>query len=177
MYLHTYSGNKCESKFLMHYLPVDYDLAVFDFPGCGLSQGSFVTYGITEKYDVDSILREIDRRFEFAEYFLWGRSMGAVVAIFYAQMYLSSKSFKQFESKGNKKNGKIARKTSVYKTQYRTTKDGKTFKQVHRTDYDEHGICIPKDRLPDALWKPKVRAIVLDSPFTNLFNMLQSNGL
>lgn len=175
LYLHTYSGNKCEAKFLLHYLPADYDLAIFDFPGCGLSQGTFVTYGITEKYDVDAILKEIDRRFEYVEYFLWGRSMGAVVAIFYAQMFLSPKSYEQFKSKTNMKNGKIPRKTSVYKTQYRKDKNGKIFKQVHRTDYDEHGICIPKNRIPDEHWKPKIRAMVLDSPFTNLFNMLQSN--
>jgi pimeloyl-ACP methyl ester carboxylesterase len=147
---------------------------MFDFPGCGNSQGTFVTYGITEKYDVDSILNMIDQTFGYEEYNIWGRSMGAVVSIFYAQLYLSLKSYKQFEEKFDNKKKLIRRKTSVYKTQYRKNKDGKTIKQVLRMDYDEHGILIPKKKIPKAYWKNKVRALILDSPFTNLFTMIQS---
>jgi hypothetical protein len=175
--MHTYSGNKCEAKFLLQYIPPELDLAMFDFPGCGNSQGTFVTYGITEKYDIDSILRVMDQKFDYQEYHLWGRSMGAVVSIFYAQLYLSPKSFKQFEVKANKKNGVIKRKSSVYKTQYRKDKNGKTFKQVLRIDYDEHGISIPKTKIPCPYWKTKIKTIILDSPFTNLFTMIQSKSV
>ena len=74
----------------------------------------------------------MDMEHEFQEYFLWGRSMGAVVAIFYAQLYLSPKSISQFEEKKikGKKNKVIPRKNSVYKTQYRKDKNGKNIKQV-----------------------------------------------
>lgn len=101
--------------------------------------------------------------------------MGAVVAIFYAQLYLSPKSISQFEEKKVKGKPKVVpRRNSVYKTQYRQDKNGKNIKQVMRLDYDEHGILIPNKKKPDIIWKNKVRAIVLDSPFTNLFDMLQS---
>ena len=176
--MHTYSGNKCEGKFIFQYIPKNYDLAIFDFPGCGNSQGEFITYGITEKYDIDSCLKVLDLEHEYQEYFLWGRSMGAVVAIFYAQLFLSPQSIKQFEEvkqKGNKKKV-IKRKNSVYKTQYVKDKNGKNFKQVLRLDYDEHGIYIPKKKIPNNIWKNKVRAMTLDSPFTDLFSMLQSEN-
>jgi hypothetical protein len=122
------------------------------------------------------MLRTINEKYNYEEYFLWGRSMGAVVAIFYAQLYISEKSinqFKEVKQKNNKK-GKIQRKNSIYKTQYMKDKNGKVLKKTLRIDYDEHGIAIPKNRKPDNFWKLKIRAMALDSPFTDLFSMLQS---
>jgi len=105
--------------------------------------------------------------------------MGAVVAIFYAQLFLSEKSLQSFKEvkTGKNKKGMIQRKNSLLKTKYQQDKHGKMRKVTMRVDFDEHGITIPKNRKPESIWKTRVRGMVLDSPFTDLISMLQSTSL
>lgn len=105
--MHTYSGNQTEGKFLFHFIPEDLDLVLFDFPGCGNSKAKFVTYGFKEKHDFHNILTKIDQEFGYDEYYLWGRSFGAVVAILYAQSFLSPKLFRH--SKSPKRKNKLSK--------------------------------------------------------------------
>jgi pimeloyl-ACP methyl ester carboxylesterase len=123
-------------------------LALFDFPGCGNSKGEYVTYGLSEKFDVDSILRRLEAEIGYKEFYIWGRSMGAAVAILYASHFLSSKS--------NKKKLKKNKSKSSLK------------KQKNKKENNEN-----KETLMEIGMRNKVKALIIDSAFTNLFVMLQ----
>lgn len=64
-------------------------LCVFDFSAYGMSQGEFATQGISEIHDVDVILKWLEEQKGFRRFYLWGRSMGAVTAIYYAAKILN----------------------------------------------------------------------------------------
>lgn len=64
-----------------------FDLLSFDFAGCGMSEGQYLTLGYNEKEDVYSVIRRIRERYGVKDIILWGRSMGAATAIFYAAKY------------------------------------------------------------------------------------------
>jgi pimeloyl-ACP methyl ester carboxylesterase len=71
---------KCTSK---------YELAVsaFDFAGCGNSEEDYLTYGLNEADDVNQFLLAIDKYIKHRTLTVWGRSMGAVTAIMFADRY------------------------------------------------------------------------------------------
>ena len=156
VYLHTYSGNKCEGKFLFQYIPSHFDLALFDFPGCGNSKGKYITYGLTEKYDVDSILRKLEAEVGYKEFYLWGRSMGAAGVIQYAELFLSSKTKNKSKKKGKKRNSKNKRDS-----------------QKLMIEQEINGNLQKSNRVLQRSWKDKVKYLIIDSSFTNLFQMLQ----
>jgi len=56
-------------------------LCVFDFAGCGHSQGDSITLGMWEEDDVRCVVRELVKVHNFSKIVLWGRSMGAVASI------------------------------------------------------------------------------------------------
>lgn len=61
------------------------NLCVFDFAGCGMSEGKYITMGMYESQDVVSLMNYIEYRFgRVDEFILWGRSMGAVTALMLA---------------------------------------------------------------------------------------------
>jgi alpha-beta hydrolase superfamily lysophospholipase len=139
LYCHTYSGNKTEGKFLFQYLPLDFDLALFDFAGCGNSPDAYLTYGHKEKFDINNMLKHIEETYEYSEYYVWGRSMGAVVTSLFAQNFIS----KQNQEEKNKENSKSV-----------DLKENEIVENNHLT---------------------KIKGLVLDSPFTKLFTMIQGN--
>lgn len=55
----------------------------FDFSGCGMSEGEYVTLGHLEQKDLGLVIEHL-RQSGFPSIALWGRSMGASTAIFYA---------------------------------------------------------------------------------------------
>lgn len=59
-------------------------VAAFDFSGCGLSEGEFLSLGFFEAQDCAAVVDELRRRFGVGPAVLWGRSMGAVSALVYA---------------------------------------------------------------------------------------------
>lgn len=69
------------------YLPylMKQNIALFamDFAGCGISEGNYISLGLSEQNDLDCAIRYLDEMFTFEEYFIWGRSMGAVTALLY----------------------------------------------------------------------------------------------
>jgi alpha/beta superfamily hydrolase len=62
----------------MEFLRQKFNVVHFDFSGSGLSEGEFTTLGMGEKYDIGALLNHIHRMYSVGEFYLWGRSMGAV---------------------------------------------------------------------------------------------------
>lgn len=65
-------------------------LFCFDFAGCGLSEGEYISLGWHERDDLEIVveyLRKLKSRVSTIG--LWGRSMGAVAALMYAEKDLS----------------------------------------------------------------------------------------
>lgn len=56
----------------------------FDFSGCGLSQGDYVSLGYYEKDDLSVIIKYIKEKNITTKIAIWGRSMGSVTALLYA---------------------------------------------------------------------------------------------
>ena len=53
----------------------------FDFPGCGQSEGEFISLGWHERDDVNYIVNFLRENRNVSTVALWGRSMGAVTAL------------------------------------------------------------------------------------------------
>jgi pimeloyl-ACP methyl ester carboxylesterase len=87
IYLHTHSGNRLESLHLLKYFLPDYQFCTFDFSGCGLSEGDFVTLGLKEAEDLFCVIKYLETKFKILDFALWGRSMGAVTSIVFASSH------------------------------------------------------------------------------------------
>lgn len=69
----------------MHYLlSRDITLFTFDFAGCGLSEGEYISLGYFERGDVDTAFKYLRGLGTVSSIGIWGRSMGAVTALMYA---------------------------------------------------------------------------------------------
>lgn len=87
IYLHSHGANRIEGVTLLNYIFPNYSLCVFDFSGCGLSEGEYISLGIKEADDVESVIIELKKKFKLKNFFLWGRSMGAVTALIHGEKY------------------------------------------------------------------------------------------
>ena len=84
IYLHGNSSSRVEGKKMALYLlNKGIDLFVFDFPGCGKSEGEYISLGYHEKDDVKIIVDHVASLPGVGEIGLWGRSMGAATALLY----------------------------------------------------------------------------------------------
>lgn len=82
LYLHSNSGSRLEALPLLNQvLENDMNLCCFDFSGCGLSEGEFISQGFHEKDDVFTVKAFLKEKFFIKEFALWGKGMGAVAAI------------------------------------------------------------------------------------------------
>lgn len=59
-------------------------LFCFDFPGCGKSEGEFISLGWFEKDDIHVIIDYLRSERNVSTVGLWGRSMGAATALLHA---------------------------------------------------------------------------------------------
>lgn len=84
LYLHGNGGHKMEALQLVN---GNINLIAFDFAACGKSEGKYVTYGDKEVRDIACVIQEIRKRYPLKRLTLWGRSMGASIAIMYASMH------------------------------------------------------------------------------------------
>ena len=66
-------------------LPLGISVFCFDFSGCGLSGGEYITLGWFEKDDLETVIRHLRANPRVMKMSLWGRSMGAVTALLYAE--------------------------------------------------------------------------------------------
>lgn len=91
IYLHGNCASRLEALSLVdHILPMGMSLFCFDFAGCGLSEGEFVSLGWHERDDLEIVVDFLRKqKTKVSTIGLWGRSMGAVTALMYAEKDLS----------------------------------------------------------------------------------------
>ena len=85
LYLHGNSSSRLEGlNNLEILLNHNINLFVIDFPGCGLSEGEYISLGYHEKDDVKILVDFIENLPGVSKIGLWGRSMGAATTLLYA---------------------------------------------------------------------------------------------
>ena len=85
IYLHGNSSSRVEGKRMASMLlNKGFDLFVFDFPGCGKSEGEYISLGFHEKEDVNVIVNFVEKFPGVGNIGIWGRSMGAATALMYS---------------------------------------------------------------------------------------------
>lgn len=81
IYLHTFSGNKLEGRFLLDLMLPDVGVALYDASGCGNAEGYYVTLGLREREDLEVVVMTLHQQLSFEELLLYGRSMGAATIL------------------------------------------------------------------------------------------------
>jgi alpha-beta hydrolase superfamily lysophospholipase len=85
IYLHTHNSSRLEAREILPVLlPSNINVFTFDFSGSGLSEGEFVTLGWNEKEDLKTVIEFIRNEEKATCIGLWGRGMGAVTSLLYA---------------------------------------------------------------------------------------------
>ena len=85
IYLHGNSSSRIEGfRNAPDLLKNGINIVMFDFAGCGLSEGEYITLGWNEKDDVKLIIDFVEKLPGVSNIGLWGRSMGAATTMFYA---------------------------------------------------------------------------------------------
>lgn len=80
--MHGNSSCRMESLEVLRYLlPQNITLFCFDFAGCGLSGGEYITLGWYERDDLAQIVNYLREKRRVSTIGLWGRSMGAVTSL------------------------------------------------------------------------------------------------
>ena len=84
LYLHGNSSSRLEGlNNLEILLKHNINLFVIDFPGCGLSEGEYISLGYHEKDDVKILVDFLENMPGVSRIGLWGRSMGAATTLLY----------------------------------------------------------------------------------------------
>lgn len=82
VYLHGNCSSRIEAISAVQYLlPAKMCVFCFDFAGCGLSEGEYISLGFYEKDDVATVVDYLRNSGRTSFIGLWGRSMGAVTAL------------------------------------------------------------------------------------------------
>ena len=68
---------------MKYLLPHNITLLCFDFAGCGLSEGEYISLGWFEKDDLKMIVEYLRKERCVSTIGLWGRSMGAATSILF----------------------------------------------------------------------------------------------
>ena len=85
IYLHGNAGSRVDSlRYIRAILEKGINLFCFDFAGCGLSEGEYISLGYHEKKDLKIIVDFVSKLPYVSSIGLWGHSMGAATAILYA---------------------------------------------------------------------------------------------
>ena len=85
VYLHGNSSSRIEGfRNAPDLLKNGINIVMFDFAGCGLSEGEYISLGWYEKDDVKLIIDFVEKLPGVLNIGLWGRSMGAATTMFYA---------------------------------------------------------------------------------------------
>ena len=83
--MHGNSSCRLEALETVHYLlPQNITMFCFDFAGCGISGGEYISLGWYERDDVAMIVEHLREQRRVSTIALWGRSMGAVTALLHA---------------------------------------------------------------------------------------------
>jgi hypothetical protein len=82
IYLHGNSSCRLEALDAVTYLlPSNITLFCFDFAGCGLSEGEYISLGWYERDDLNMQVEYLRKERRCSTIGLWGRSMGAVTSL------------------------------------------------------------------------------------------------
>ena len=82
IYMHGNASSQLEGQFLVpNVCPRGIALFLFDFAGCGNSDGDYISLGFHESQDVRFLLTMLEVTFSMKHFVLWGRSMGAATAL------------------------------------------------------------------------------------------------
>jgi alpha-beta hydrolase superfamily lysophospholipase len=82
IYCHANASCRTEALGLVDkLLPANITVFCFDFPGCGLSEGDYISLGWFERDDVNQIVEYLRAERHVSTVGLWGRSMGAVTSL------------------------------------------------------------------------------------------------
>ena len=85
IYLHGNSSSRVEgAKMKYDFFKKGINLFVFDFAGCGHSEGEYISLGYHEQHDVRIVVNFVEKLPGVGSIGLWGRSMGAAVTLMYA---------------------------------------------------------------------------------------------
>lgn len=85
VFLHGNGSCRVEAEMLYeHTLPYGMSLFAFDFSGSGRSDGEYISLGVYEKLDVDTVVSYLSSLPYVTSIALWGHSMGAATATMYA---------------------------------------------------------------------------------------------
>ena len=85
IYLHGNSSSRIEGlRNAPELLKKGINIVMFDFSGCGQSEGEYISLGWYEKNDVRMIVDFVQKLPGVGQIGLWGRSMGAATTMFYA---------------------------------------------------------------------------------------------
>lgn len=85
IYLHGNCSSRIEALPAVEVLlPSNITLFCFDFAGCGLSEGEYISLGWYEKDDVEEVVDFLRASGKVSTIGLWGRSMGAVTSLMHA---------------------------------------------------------------------------------------------
>lgn len=83
VYLHSFGMCRTEGLSVMNFILPHFNFLVYDSIGCGKSGGEYLTLGIKESNDLNIILKHVESNYGQTQWYLWGRSMGAVTAILF----------------------------------------------------------------------------------------------
>lgn len=137
-----------------------YDVITFDFVGCGLSKGEYVTLGLNESKDLEGIINHVYKNYEYEDIYLWGRSMGAVCIL---HMLFAMKMLKkEYRDNENKIDKYKKDKVKLLKP----TKKLSTFV----SDLSERNKKIKETLVVRGL----IKGLVLDAPFTCAYKMISN---
>lgn len=86
LYLHSQGGCRLQGKNMAYYCGEKaYACCLMDFEGSGMSSGEYVSLGYFEKAQVEIVIDYLTEHYHIGMIALWGRSMGAVTALLYAE--------------------------------------------------------------------------------------------
>lgn len=82
IYLHGNASSQLEGQFLVPNICCHgVFMFLFDFAGCGCSDGDYISLGYFEKQDIEFLMRILHDQLHLGPFILWGRSMGASTAL------------------------------------------------------------------------------------------------
>jgi dipeptidyl aminopeptidase/acylaminoacyl peptidase len=173
IYLHGNAGSRIDClKYLRGILENDINLFCFDFAGCGLSEGEYISLGYHEKEDLKIIVNFVSKLPHVSSIGLWGHSMGAATGILYSAIdtriscLCADSSFSDFNILAKELvDKKIKIPNFIFST---------IFSFVRKTIIKKNGLDVYKLKPIDEVKKIKIPTMFVHGIQDNLINMQHS---
>ena len=83
--MHGNAGNRLDNiEASQTFIELGLQYCVFDFVGCGLSEGETISLGFHESKDLEDLMNFLKGKYKISKFILYGRSMGAATSLFNA---------------------------------------------------------------------------------------------